>query len=74
MGKARSLLRRAAVQFRLYESSHRGKVAKFEAQRPITVAEQYEVSRLIEDTLEKAEVNRKMAEEIEAYLDSPDAQ
>lgn len=60
MNEANTLLRRAAVQFRLYERSHRGKVPNLTDQK------------LIDDTLEKAEVNRKIAEDIETYLDALD--
>lgn len=66
------LLRRSAVQFRLYEASHRGKIEKFKARNPIMVEEKLEIERLIADTVEKADVNKALAVEIETYLDTVD--
>lgn len=69
MNQAHLLLRRAAVQFRLYEHSHRDKVEKLKARKPISVLEKGEIERLIDDTITKADVNKALAEEIETYLD-----
>lgn len=53
------ILRKAAKQFRHYETQHRGKIEGFQRDGK---------QDLIEDTTRKAEANAALASEIEAYL------
>lgn len=57
-----ALLTKAATQFRIYESNHRSKAARFANEGAS------QNSTLIEDTLAKADVNRDFAVEIEEFL------